>query len=1745
MRGTFPGTDWESDQFLLTSDGQGTWSGTLLNVPVGGYEYKLVVNGTDWEVDSANQLSQNGNSFVAVGYQSPVVEGNQVTFSYHDPNASEVRVAGDFCDWTPQPMTKDTGTNLWTYTATGLSAGDYQYKFIVGENDWHPDPANPEVTGGDNNSAFHITDSMIDPGPQDEIISPEVNGREVTFRYQGDGVNSVWLIGTMNNWNQEEAAKFSFEKREDGVWELTVSLEPGKYEYKFLVNGEWTSDPLNENKVGNDGNAVVVVPGLCAPQMECTVKKGDSLIFPEQLTLYDAEGSSSEVSVNYEVNGITEGATIAGNVLTVSEDFAGEQIMVTAKQADGDATTEFAVNVVEQIYTYTIYFYDFTKDHMTTEASDLWVWEEGQDGIAISFTDLEKINGRNWLKAVWQTPATEIGMKARSFGNWDGWQMDADRTFSNTEKEDCTLYIVNGGGLNGVYTEPPELPESGRTFYVPGTFPGPSWDAASNKMTLYDEENEIYSYTFKEVPAAIYQFKISVNGTWDENYGVDGSFNGGNYSVDVPDTRDVTVYYSDRSHLAVTDVAYQFLDITLTGSTVPEGTKLTDPELRGIYAAKLSLKAGKYSDFCLQVAGDERERAFSEFELKEDREVNFYYSPASDVWYCDAVDWIPIEAVYDSKDEEYKTPFGAVATGEAVTFCIDVTDIEAVTNVNLVVGQDSYPMTKTETISEGMRRWTYTKEDGFPSIGEQKYYFLIGQNGGVKIYCDDDGNYGKGKLAELTELKAYDMVVYQAGYHTPDWMKDAVIYQIFPDRFFDGNAANNHAQESARGSVKYEFPSWEQLPENPDQNDADAAQRGAFVGDDEWSNEIYGGDLDGITQKVEYLKSLGVTVIYLNPVFSSISNHRYDTSDYREIDPILGDLGDFRELVEAAYANGMHIILDGVFNHVSDDSKYFDRYYKFLEAGTNQVGAYPYWAYVYDYMAENGVEQAEAEKQAETYFKENYGITDFTYTTWFDIFDKPMEDGNKKPIYDSIGLRTDKPVYGYDGWWGYDSMPIIKSTNGSEYQTTEWANEIINNMDSVTRYWLKQGSNGWRLDVANEVSDETWVHFREVVKSVGDDNVIIGEIWDDATKYLMGNMYDSVMNYMFRNAVTAFAKGGSSTDTMNALERLRERYPKEAFYAMMNLVDSHDTARIVSYLDGIDDDRTQKDADSAFPSYEKTSEIAKNRQKLVAFLQFTYAGAPTIYYGDERGIAGGDDPDDRRTIDWSQVANPDLLAWYQKLGGIRHDYSALRTGSVEPIEGTSENILGYVRRDEAQAMIVLANHNAAAEAVTLQLADLGIEAENFKDLISDLTVEAVDGSITVSVPACSGVIFTADAANPEEIKPLPEPKPIADLSFSITPDLEDLNPEQEWNVTVDLHNPNINGAYGGVEFIDGIAHFKMKAGEVKTVSGLPLGTQYTMEVTGMDMDGNPVHGETEGTLDEVEKKATITEIEEDSDPGNQGGNSTDPGGQGGGTANPGGTTNPGGSGGTTNPGQGSDPSNPGQGSDPSNPGQGSDPSNPSQGGNSTNPGQSGEPSNPGQNSDPGSNKPGPDDENGQENSSTENEPHPSKPEEPDEELQDPSLPGEPEKSENSKGTSSKTDKNKTPSKTAQATPSKKEEGQNGNAPDDSNENAPKDGDENTQTQDPENEVETGDNEASGSKDPVSETQKEVENQTEENKTGQNQESTVEAPETEENQTSTEEEPDGFNLTPILLVLAAAAFVLFLVLIFRKKKKGEE
>lgn len=1318
-----------NDQVSLLVDGAAADSGMILyadgvyesgvRLGAGEHTYRVAVNGSAKAENVPVDVPADETVYIryyAHGSSDPAVQNNTVD-SINNP--SHFKTSGTITGnlgtigtelgigaWDPSDPDGDLAylgggrySKTFTFSQT-QSEVDIEYK-VAYNHSW----SNGEVGGNvemkvpAGSTSFTVFADYLQGVCTDSVSQPAID------IYQSDPsvgniskpafTTTVSLIGTVRGGDGDwdiGADGWSFSQITKTLYAFSKTFDQGSYQYKVVFDGKTWYDKTGNRTVAidNDNTNVVFLYDAESQSLYDTVNNYNSIA-----ALLGYQSAAAQPKVVNHANGTTE-FLIPGE--------AADQITLTYAPHDAPDRTKTAALSAEKD--------GYGKFSGAFTSGDLYFGDGALDCIYY-YT----VNGTRALD-----PSAET-------------------------------VSVNGQDYSGYTREA----FSGRSVYVPGTLPGVSWDAGSNQMTYLG--SGLYACTFRNVPPANYQYKIAVGGSWDENYGMYGNPSGDNINLSVYGTQDVTVYYSDITHLSVTSLNYTFADVGLTGASIPVDTKLTDSGLTGIYTAAVTLPAGSYHDIGIvwnDKSGGAATYNVLPFTLSGARDVTFYFDPSTELFYSDASDRKidGTNVCYNTQDSKYKSVYGAIEQNKPVTFSIQTGD--DVTQAYLFVkGPENKRISMAKaSAADGEALWSTTQS--FASIGQYTYYFGLASASDVKVYCDDDGYYEAGKLTDLNSILPYALIVYKAGYQTPDWMKNAVIYQIFPDRFYNGDSSNDQAQKTARGATEYEFVGdWGEYPENPEQETLhpDEYPSQAYRGDGIWSNEIYGGDLKGITEKISYIKKLGANVIYINPVFSSVSSHRYDTSDYTKIDPILGTEGDFTELCRAAGANGMHIILDGVFNHVSDDSVYFDRYYKFV-GQDGKVGAYPYWAYVYDYMSDHpDATQTAAEAAAKAYFV-GRGVTDFTYTQWFTVNKDPLLDQDtRQAVQDTLGERAGKNVYGYEGWWGYDSMPVIKATDGSEYRTPGWAQDLIDGDNSAAKYWIEKGSDGWRLDCANEVSDETWQKFRASVKSLGDDNVIIGEIWDDAAKYLLGDMYDSCMNYQFRNAILAYARGGDSADSVQTLEKLRERYPSEAFYAMMNLLDSHDTTRLLSYLDGVDDDRGQKDAAHAFPTYATTSDAAKQKQYMAALLQLTYPGAPTIYYGDEVGMAGADDPDDRRTMDWSG-SNQDLFNWYAKLISLRKNYSALRTGSISMLPTGDNAVLSYVRADSSNQLLVATNNSAAA--VTVSLDASAVKSNTLTNLITNAAVTKNNGSVTVTIPAYSGVLLVNNAAAPA---PAPSPAP--------------------------------------------------------------------------------------------------------------------------------------------------------------------------------------------------------------------------------------------------------------------------------------------------------------------------------------------------------------------------------------------------
>jgi glycosidase len=638
---------------------------------------------------------------------------------------------------------------------------------------------------------------------------------------------------------------------------------------------------------------------------------------------------------------------------------------------------------------------------------------------------------------------------------------------------------------------------------------------------------------------------------------------------------------------------------------------------------------------------------------------------------------------HDSRDLLYRTPGGAVSAGTPVklrfrTYHNDVTGVRArVFDLNtnsqqLLAMQPA--ATDVECYQEGLPYscdfWEVTLDYSAPT--NLWYRFIVTDGAKTVFYADNtpalDG--GLGGPSDNVIDNSYALMVYDPAFSAPEWASEAVIYQIFPDRFRNGRSNN----DPKTGEPRYDDPvlalPWGTLPEGYCRNYDDGATNCPWRFDDtppDWSptkesprgRDYMGGDLRGVDQYLEYLQSLGVNTIYFNPIFEAASNHSYDTQDYYQIDPYFGTQKDWENLVKHANQRGMRIVLDGVFNHLSSDSPFFDRYHHYESVGACES-------------------------------------LDSPYRDWFYFRDVAPGTGT------CIGSDGTPDSATYDGWFGFDSIPVINKS------LDEVQSYFLTGDDSVSRYWLDQGASGWRMDVMGDASFPAgyWETFRGVVKDTKSEALIISETWQkDSTllRMLRGDRADTTMNYRLRDAVLGlltpgnfdskgFADSGrqiSPSEFASRLESIQEDYPEEAFYSLMNLLDSHDTERLLWTLTPGSETTAGKELNAA------NLADGKQRQMIASLIQFSLPGAPTVFYGDEVAMTGDDDPDDRRTYPWADKGgNPDMAMFehYQTLASLRGEYPALVDGNFRILlADDATDLVAYGRKTGSQAAVVIVN----------------------------------------------------------------------------------------------------------------------------------------------------------------------------------------------------------------------------------------------------------------------------------------------------------------------------------------------------------------------------------------------------------------------------------------------------------------------
>ncbi|MBE5779781.1 MAG: glycoside hydrolase family 13 protein [Clostridiales bacterium] len=524
---------------------------------------------------------------------------------------------------------------------------------------------------------------------------------------------------------------------------------------------------------------------------------------------------------------------------------------------------------------------------------------------------------------------------------------------------------------------------------------------------------------------------------------------------------------------------------------------------------------------------------------------------------------------HDSHDPAYRSPVGPVKTGEKITLRFLCDEADHVTLRTWDGSEGRISMTDT---GDNLFEATVTVPDS-PMLfwydfiihradGDARYGTSLDQLGGVGSFY-----YG--------QPQSYQVTVYDPAYTTPEYLRHGVIYQIFPDRFFrDALPDEARQQKIAAAHPEATF--------HQDWNDRPTLDIDPVTKDNR-ALDFFGGTLSGIAEKLDWLRELGVTILYINPVFRSRTNHRYDTGNYEEIDPILGDEDSFRQLIAAANERGMQVMMDGVFSHTGSDSKYFNRFGRYPGLGAYQSKESPYYH-------------------------------------WYTFFDFPDH---------------------YNTWWGFDTLPTVIKDH-PDYQ-----NYLLNEETGIIPHWVRKGACGWRLDVADELPVPFLQKMRRVVKNARPDAVLLGEVWEDASNkvsygqarsYVLGDTLDSVMNYPLRRGIIDFFTGSiDAYQLRRIILNQQEVYPAPFYYSLMNLLGSHDRVRIVNAMAGFDrEGAIQMDREEASHIHLDDAALAAARQKVLEAYRLLCAlpGVPTVYYGDEIGMQGMADPWNRAPMDW-------------------------------------------------------------------------------------------------------------------------------------------------------------------------------------------------------------------------------------------------------------------------------------------------------------------------------------------------------------------------------------------------------------------------------------------------------------------------------------------------------------------------------
>ncbi|MDO4562671.1 MAG: glycoside hydrolase family 13 protein [Clostridia bacterium] len=632
---------------------------------------------------------------------------------------------------------------------------------------------------------------------------------------------------------------------------------------------------------------------------------------------------------------------------------------------------------------------------------------------------------------------------------------------------------------------------------------------------------------------------------------------------------------------------------------------------------------------------------------------------------------------HHSRSAMYRNPIGALRCNSSLMLRISIASFKIPDSVVAYLDEKPIPMYYVEDF--GTAR-LYECNVKMPSEGKLIwYYFGVEADGETAYYGNDETLLGGiGEMYETVPKYRYQITVYAESFKTPDWMKDAIMYQIFPDRFCREGKTPIHGTERKWGEEPFY-----------------TAQQfgGAYL-----ANDFFGGNFKGIEQRLDYLKTLGVSVIYLNPIFKAFSNHRYDTGDYENVDETLGTNADFERLCAEAKKKGIRIILDGVFSHTGSDSRYFNRYNHYDSVGAYQSPASPFYS-------------------------------------WYSFTKYPDE---------------------YSSWWGFKTLP---NTNEADEGFLDY---IVRGENSIIKRWVRSGASGWRLDVADELPDEFIVHLRKALKEEDSDALLIGEVWEDASNkisygkqraFFWGNELDGVMNYVFRGALLDYLTSQDAQLYVRRIGSIVQNYPAEALYASMNLISSHDVPRAFTVLSDAPSVKSlSREAQHSYKIPPDKRATAAARMRIAAAVQMTMPGVPCIYYGDEIAMEGYADPFNRACF-VPGSGDTDLLNWYRELAALRNSHAALRTGDYSLVyyfESSvcysraivdGKDVFGRPFKSERFFVAVNASTHDSCD-LALELGRYGVE--KLRGVTSGELLKADEHKLTISLSPLDVKIFIVE-----------------------------------------------------------------------------------------------------------------------------------------------------------------------------------------------------------------------------------------------------------------------------------------------------------------------------------------------------------------------------------------------------------------